>query len=77
MIKIENLIPHQEAINVLWLDTKMEDNFFKASAQIRGDIYKRISQITDQVPHKKLREIISQRNKTSSFLKYICCVFMF
>ncbi len=63
------MIPHQEAINVLWLGTKMEDSFFEASAQIREDIYKRISQVTDQVPHKKLRDIISQRNKTSSFLK--------
>ncbi len=47
----------------------MVNNFFEASAQIRRDIYKRIMQVTDQVPHSKLKDIISQRNKKSSFLK--------
>ena len=65
------MILHQEATGVLWSGTKMENDFFKASAQIRKDIYKRISQVTNQVPHKKLKDIISQRNKTSSFLKGI------
>ncbi len=47
----------------------MTNDFFEASAQIKKDIYRRINQVTDQVPHLKLKDIINQRNKTSSFLK--------
>src|SRR3989344_2469089 len=47
----------------------MTNDFFGASVQIRKDIHRRIRQVTDQVPHQKLKDIIHQRNKNSSFLK--------
>ena len=47
----------------------MTNNFFSASEQIRKDIYERIKQVTSQVRHHKLKDIINQRNRTSSFLK--------
>ena len=47
----------------------MTNDFFEESAQIREAIRRRIGQVTNQVPHPKLKDVINQRNKTSSFLK--------
>lgn len=43
--------------------------FFKESNEIRNAIKYRIKQVTDAIPHKKIRDIVGQRNNTSSFLK--------
>ncbi|HBG25964.1 MAG: hypothetical protein A2Y10_13860 [Planctomycetes bacterium GWF2_41_51] len=47
----------------------MRNIFFEESSHIREAIRKRIDRVTEQIPHPKLRDIIRQRNKTSSFLK--------
>lgn len=44
-------------------------DFFTETALIREKIRKRIGEVTDEIPHQKLRSIIHQRNKSSSFIK--------
>jgi len=47
----------------------MTNDFFEESVQIREAIRNRFREVISQVLHPKLRDIINQRNKTSSFLK--------
>lgn len=47
----------------------MTNDFFGGFAQIREGIRRRIREVSDKIPHPKLKDIINQRNKTSSFFK--------
>lgn len=45
--------------------------FFKESEKLREEIRERIMKKTDGIKHPKIRDIVMQRNSTSSFLKGI------
>lgn len=45
------------------------DSFFEESMNVREEIRKGMDAMVEEIPHPKLKDIIRQRNKTSSFLK--------
>lgn len=59
----------------LW-GTKVTSDFFGESKQVREAIRKRLGEVTGLVCHPKLKNIICQRNKTSSFLKGVISYFI-
>ncbi len=49
----------------------MTRTFFKESEKLREDIRERMMEKTQKIKHPKIRDIVMQRNSTSSFLKGI------